>query len=525
MKEYDRLEELLKAHEENRGEFGVTPAGRVGNGKKPAHYKRISLSEEEQDRLSAIGIVELWSLFDSMSKPDGDRLYFTQAVIAGSILSGDYDKIAIITSSQYGKSWLMGHLAIAMAYKGMRVNVAASTGDKTEIIMGYCQSAASGAHPSVKEAMTGETLKKIDRLGTSLSKSMLNFARGGYILGITLGDTFEDVSRNKAVGRGGAYIVDEAALVSSAALAEIGRREFSTVGDHKEPLIMISNPHNPGPFYDFITQEELGDRECVIWMDALTACQEERWPVDRVLSSDFAKNKDTIERYLLCELPSIGEGIFAEPDVVDRESDGVRVMGVDAAWKGKDSIEVSIASIEGHHIYFSSVEGVKKKKWIDGVTPKEIIDQIAKIYHGLGCVMCCIDTGQGLWLMEGLRDRGVAVKGVEFGAGPTKERVKANRYAAVYALNKRVEMHLDLANVIESHVAEFSTQVYDRIKDVLPLVTSENVAQGKGYKVKLIPKPEIKAKLGHSPDAFDAVLLSMHAVVLYSMDNVSYLTE
>ena len=217
-----------------------------------------------------------------------------------------------------------------------------------------------------------------------------------------------------------------------------------------------------------------------------------------------------------------GDGIFSEPDVVDRETHGTLVMGVDAAWKGKDSIEVCIASIEGRKVYFQSVDGVKKKKWVDGVTPKQIIDRISKIYHATGCVLCCIDTGQGLWLMEGLRDRGVNVRGIDFGEGTTKERKKENRHSAVYGLNKRVEMHLDLADVIENHVAEFSSQVYERIKEVLPLVTSEATPSNK---IKLIPKPEIKAKLGHSPDAFDAVLLALHAVILYSMDNVSYLTE
>lgn len=513
----DRLRELLKASDENDGPFGITPEGQVALGTIPRHYKRITVNEAERKRLAEIGIIELWSMF-------GARLYYTQAVIAGAVLSGDYDKIAVITCSQFGKSWLMGRLAIALAYSGMRVNVAASTGDRTEIIMGYCQSAASSSSHEVKSAMTGEALKKIDRLGTSLSKTMLNFAQGGYILGVTLGDTFEGVSRNKAVGRGGAYIVDEAALVSPASMAEIGRREYSSVDGKKEPLVMISNPHNPGAFYDFITKEEMSPREIVIWADALTACQESRWTPDFILGTDFAQNKDTIERYLLCELPSQGSGIFSEPDVVDRVSNGIRVMGVDAAWKGKDSIEVAIAQIEADKIYFPSVEAVKKKKWIDGVTPKLIIDRIAKTYHALNCELCCIDTGQGVWLMEGLRDRGVNVKGVDFGEGTTKERKKRNRYAAVYGLNKRVEMHLDLADVIENHGAEFSTQVYERIKEVLPLVTSETTT-GSPPKIKLISKPEIRAKIGHSPDAFDAVLLALHAVILHSMNNVSYITE
>lgn len=505
MTDRERLKLLMERSEENKGEFGRTTDGRqAGRGMIPEHYKRMSLSEEEQKRMSKIGLSKILSAF-------GVKLYYTQAIIAGVILSGDYDKVGIITPSQYGKSYTMGMISLLMAYEGHRVNVAGATSDKTDIIMQSCRSAASNAHPDIKKALSQEAVKKVDRLDQSLSKARLSFSGRGSVQGITLGDMFEDVSRNKAVGQGGAYIVDEAAFVSSKAMAEIGRREFSSVDGKKEPLVMISNPHGAGYFYDFITKDELKPRECVIWMDALTSVQEQRWTKEDVLGSDFAEHSDTLQRYLLCELPTQGAGMFGDVKV-EEKGDGISVMGIDAAYRGKDQIEVCIAKT-GEKVYFESIAGVKPKKWIEGVTPKDIIKRITKAYFATGCAICCVDIGFGVWLLEGLLENGVNAKGVNFGAGATKERIKAHHYSAVNAANKRAEMHLDLADLIENQGCAFSPEVYGEIKDILPMVVSERKSNGK---IQVIPKAEIKAKLGHSPDALDAVLLALHAAVLYS---------
>ena len=501
MKDRERLERLLEASEVNKGVFLNE---KIARGNIPEHYKRNSVPESERLRLAKIGARELAVSF-------GVRLYYTQALIAGVILSGEYDRIGIITCSQYGKSWTMGMCALLLAYNGHRVNVAGATGDKTDIIMQNCRAAASNADGEIKKALSMEAVKKVDRLDQSLSKARLSFPGRGSVQGITLGDMFEDVSRNQAVGRGGAYIVDEAAQVSEKSLVEIGRREFSSVDGTKEPLIMISNPHAAGYFYDFITKENLKPRECVIWMDALTLVQEGRWSKEDVLDSTFAEHADTLQRYLLCELPTQGAGMFDEIKV-EEKGDGVSVMGIDAAYRGKDQIEVCIAKT-GEKVFFESIAGVKPKKWIEGVTPKDIIKRITKAYFATGCAICCVDIGFGVWLLEGLLQNGVNAKGVNFGGGATKERIKAHHYSAVNAANKRAEMHLDLADLIENQGCAFSPEVYGEIKDILPMVVSERKSNGK---IQVIPKAEIKAKLGHSPDALDAVLLALHAAVLYS---------
>lgn len=421
-------------------------------------------------------------------------------------------------------SILMGWVALAYAYMGHKTNIAAATSDKTEIIMRYCMSAAATANIDIKKALTQESLKRVDKLDQSISKTRLSFPGRGSVQGVTLGETFADVSRNKAIGESGAWIVDEAALVSSEAMAEIGRREFSSIDGAVEPLVMISNPHNPGYFYDFITKEEMKPGECVIWCDALTMVQEGRVSKETVLNSEFCEHRETLQKYLLCELPSVGAGMFDEVRVRTSnkgEEGSVSVLGIDAAYKGKDKIKVCRAEIEAEKVYFSEIITIEKKEWIDGATSQDIIRQIGRLSHGLGAALCCVDEGWGVWLKEGLVLYGVNAKGINFNSRPTPERVKAHKYAAMNAVNKRAEMHLDLQDLIEHQACEFAPAVYKEIEEVLPLITSERKTNG----IQIVPKPEIAAKLGHSPDAFDAVLLALHAAVLYSQGRVAYNTE
>lgn len=500
---------------------------RAGYGKVPLHYKRCSItSVRERMRYAMKGARTIWAYY-------GTPTFFTQSLIAGVCLSGDFDKIGIIASSQYGKSFLMGRIALALAFHGHKVNIAGATTDLTDKIMRHCLSCAAEARPEIKSALSSENLKKIDKLDSAMSKTRLSFPGNGkgQVQALTLGDTFSDnVTHNKAVGESGAWIVDEAALVSETAMAEIGRREFSALSDEIEPLIMISNPHNPGYFYDFMTtpDEELGERECIIWADALTIAQEERRSPERILASEFAKVPDTLQRYLLCELPTAGSGMFGEiktrknPKVFGDDVYTAVVLGVDSAYKGKDYIEIAQCVIEPGGLYIPAVEKIEKTEWIDGVTSQDIIEHISKIYHSLGAVMCCVDEGWGVWLKEGLVLHGVNAKGIQFGGSPTEWRRKDKQYSAMNASRKRDEMHLDLAELIDSGVIEFGEQAAKEIQESLPMVTSSRKSNGK---IQVIPKAEIKAKLGHSPDALDAVLLAVHAAILYNDTGYAYITE
>lgn len=484
-----------------------------GQGFVPMHYKRMTCSKEEADALAKLGFLTIGKYFE-------ESLFYTQAVIAGAVFSDKYDNIVVVTPSTYGKSWLMGRIAVIMAYEGNPTYIAHANGDGTKIIMGHVVSCLQSAHEDVRNALLNKK-DQLERLATSVSKVRVAFSNGGFAESVTLGDTYLDnVSQNKAVGKPGNYIVDEAALVSDQAFSELGRSDFARIDGKKYKKVMISNPHNPGYFYDKLTQEHPNKRTLILWLDALTAVEEGRITKEGVFESDFANHKDTLQRYLLCVLPNDSDAMYTMPPVYKAPYEGDYVqyfLGVDAAYKGKDNIELCLTAVGGGKFHIEEVFSIRKPNmWIEGVTSEDIIKQVARYALVNSVGLCLVDTGWGTWLVEGLKRYGINARGVGFNERPTPDRVKARNYCATNAANKRAEMHLDFQDLTDGGRLEVSEQVYKEIRETLPYITSERKSSGK---IQIRPKSEIKALIGHSPDAFDAVILSLHAAIQFYGDS------
>ena len=135
----------------------------------PEHYKRISISMTEAVRLAKIGQSEAKVYF-------GTDLFFTQAVLFGAVASGDYDTFIVVTSSQYGKSWLCGQIAIWLADKGKEVHVAGGNDAASDIIMGKVINHLQTVHPSVKNKLVGN-FGKLEKLQTATSKEKIAMRR------------------------------------------------------------------------------------------------------------------------------------------------------------------------------------------------------------------------------------------------------------------------------------------------------------------------------------------------------------
>lgn len=482
----------------------------IGRGFVPSHYKRLSVDRKEANRLAKIGFVQIAKYYE-------ESTFYTQSLIAGAVFSGNYDKITVVTPSAYGKSWLMGRIGNIMAYEGEPTYIVAATQDGTKMIMGHVGASLQTIAPEVRNALLNKK-DQIERLTTSLSKQKIAFANGGFVEPITTGDTYdENIAQNKVVGKPGNYIIDEAALVSEQSFGELGRAEFARVDGTNYKRVMISNPHQPGFFYTELTKpaEEIRPREIVIWMDALTAVEEGRLTREKVFYGEFSKHRSTLRRYLLCILDDEGEGMFSMPDIYQAPYKGEYTqyfMGVDSAYKGKDNIEVTITAVGSGKMWCEKTTKIIKKHWIEGKTTKDIIKQVVRIAREYDISLACVDVGWGVWLTEGLRDYKIPVVGINFGAAPTKERVKNKEYCATNAANKRAEMHLDFQDLVDNDVLMVSEEVGEAIKDTLPYITSERRANGK---IQIRPKEEIKAIIGKSPDEFDSVLLSIHAAVLF----------
>lgn len=485
-------------------------------GKIPHHYKRMTVTQEEAIELALLGQSEVNAMY-------GDVLYFTQALIAGAILSRRYYRIILCTSSQYGKSWLLGRVANIKAHNGDKVYVAGGRKNTTEIIMGHMLTALQQMPQEIQNELTqsGDQIKKLTK---SLSKIKVSYQNGGGVEGITLGDTFNDIAGNNAVGRGGDYIVDEAALVSEDTLAELGRIDFAKLHGEKCQLVMISNPHRPGAFYDELTQDDVPDGTFILWADALTAVEEERFTEESVLNGEFTRNKSTLRRYLLCELDVTGESMFETPQVyqdrIPEDQVAYRFLGVDAAYKGKDNLCIALISLTlDGKIHAEEIEVLDKSNWIDGVTNRQIIKEIARISRATHSQLVCVDQGWGVWLIQGLTEAGVPTLGIGFQWKPTPERVRANNYSATNAQNMRAEMHLDLQNIIEQHQFDISVDAYEKIKDILPFVLCDRKTNGK---IQVRPKVEIRKSIGRSPDELDSLLLAVHAMIVFLGEELTF---
>lgn len=490
-------------------------------GKIPKHFKRLSIPMDEAIELAKIGASKMGAYY-------GVKLHFCQSVIAGAVLTGKYDEIVWVSPSQYGKTWLFGRLGLIEAYEGEPVYIAGATADKTGMMMAQVLRATQEVAPEVRRSLVMK-VDEIDRLTQSLSKKRIGFSGGGFVEPITLGDAYTDnLTASGAVGRSGMFFVDEASLPSEKSLVELDRRRFSDIDGKVYPMAMVSNPHKPGLFYDKLTQEVVPDSTLVLWMDALTAVEEERWTEDKFYDSDFARNKSSLRRYILCVLDTDGNGMFDTPVISDEPIEDVyaqRFLGIDSAYKGKDNLDIAMVCVyekDGKaRVRVEDIISVDKKFWTDGKTSEDIVSDICRIVRAQNVALTCVDIGQGIWLVEGLSQKGVNVRGINFSESPTKERVKAKQYSAVNAQNKRAEMHLDLANLIEDEAVEFTQRAWDSVKDTLPYVSCERKSNGK---IQIMPKAQLKALIGRSPDELDSVILAIHASIRFMGETVTYIT-
>jgi len=484
----------------------------------PKHYKRLSISMAEANELAVTGATEAVAYF-------GTKLYFTQALLFGAVASGRYQKFIVVTPSQYGKSWLCGQLALWLANKNHQVYVSGGNTNTTEIIMNKTIGHIQHADREITDKLL-ETADKLERLQTSLSKKKLSFRGGGSVEGLSLGDTFNNpLKSNQAVGRGGDFIVDEASLISDDAYAEMGRREFAQeVGD---PYISfeISNPHNPGRFFDKLTHTTIPKGTLIVWMDIRTAYEEGRVKSkEQVLESEFFQNKSTCKRYLLCELEDYSEASLFEPVTCDDSELSEELeycLGVDSAYKGEDGIATVLSAVDRQgKIRVLDHVAIKKEHWVDGRTGEEVVQSLVKIIQTYHVKHVCVDVGYGVYIVEGLAKRAqdFTVTPIAFGSGTTDYRKKAGHYAAVQGANKRAEMHLDLADLIENQRLSMTSEMHALVKEQLNAVQVYHKSGDVKPKTAIIPKDDIKKKIGKSPDELDATLLSVHAVLLHRLE-------
>jgi len=486
----------------------------------PEHYKKLSISREKAIEYATEGAVISLSHYD-------DKLFFTQAMINGAIMSGDFDSIYMITSSHTGKSYGLGQVIPLYAfYNNEKIDVVGNTEIVTDKFMGWVNKWIAKAPREVTKDLV-ESVDKLEKLRQSTTKKGLSWAkRNSEVKVITLAGTSIDPLKSQAIGESGAKVIDEAALIDQVRWTEtVGRAALSNKDDNDKQSIIIaaSNPHKDGPFMNEMNEEEPNPRKLIVWADARTAVEEGSYPsVEFVKNHEYYKEVSACKRYLLCELEEFSEeSMFGEPIIDD--TDDIQeydlFLGVDSAYKGVDKLDAALSGINrrtGMYKVFDILT-IEKANWVDGETSRRIIGILKNNINRFEVKNTCIDIGYGVYLVEGLSNENICstIKGINFGEGTTDFRKDANQYAAIFGANKRAEMHLDLQQLIDGNSIVVTSKVYEKIKEQMRVTKTYIVGDSK--KKRIIKKEEIKRLLGNSPDELDSVLLSIHAGILHSL--------
>lgn len=499
-------------------------------GKIPKHFKRNSIREREGFEKE----LEYYKLgFTTALSEFNIELWWSQAVQFGAFLSGKYKTGYCVATPRYGKSFLCGIMANHFAYEGENCYAVGSTQEYSGIIIQYAREILVNSHPEVKEMLTfgdsdiSAVDKRLKRGLSSFSSEGFSFRNGGKLEGLSAGSNFTDPSKIHVIGRGGNMFGDEASDISPTALGHMGRREFESDDGRKLIMYLISNPRSLNNFYDFMTREDLADDEFVMWLDVVTAVEEGslKYSKEELMRSQFTITEDSIRENLLCEFPTERSNFFeASPDILDSFDAKCKKLdyfiGVDSAYKGADSIQVTVSVVdEKNHAYVLDTKDIKPKEWIDGITAIDIVNKIVTLANRLNAKGIAIDAGGGAHIVQPLKMRRLAgqlkcqVFDINFGGKVTEIKKLAKEPSAEYAFNRRAEMHLMLRGMIEAQRVSFVRKVWDLISREMAFVSE--IQKPEDRLVKIRPKSEIKKLLQRSPDELDSVMLSLHCAELY----------
>lgn len=467
------------------------------------------------------------------------NLYFTQAMIVGAFISGDYATGRVIAIPRWGKSYIMGALADYLAKYSYHVSIVASRTNRTAKVMEHARKALRDSNAWMKDMLVDEEQRELSKADKLLGRSEIAYSRhnivfknGNKISTKSTGEAFSSKDTNENIGEGSHVLIDEMDFISEEALTELGRREFESDDGRSLILFGISNPRFLNHFYEDMTKpdEAMKANEFVVWMDVVTAIEEDniKMTADEILASDFTKTEESIRTNLLCEYDEEQSEFFNAPFVTeshDRLNEvtktTIATIGVDSAYKGTDGITIALTLFdsetnESRNIKILDTINLRPDEWSDARSTKEIVDGIEQIVKAYNVKAISVDVGQGSHLIVEMAQResltSIIQYPIDFGARPTPEKVKIGIDTAVRARNKRAEMHLVLQQLMQEGRVVYSEHLRNRLLPQMRVIQTKNTDL---QKMTLIDKSIIREQLKRSPDDLDAVVLSVHALELY----------
>lgn len=424
-------------------------------------------------------------------------------------------------------SFLNAFIAIAnAALGGKEVRIGGATRDKAGLIQEKVVGLLPSASKEIQDGLVitdddGDVNKKVQRLATQASKEALAWKSGGSIKLFSTNETKKsaDIAAAGAVGVGGDVVLLDEIQIMSPVGFRTASRFFMENNDTKR--FCVGNPQINGHFRDLYDDPTT----FVVHMNDSSAIIEGRMSRRQMELTGMPTYSNEYRSFILCDFPpdNSGNRFFTTlPSVYDKTafptpSQKISFMGIDSAYKGADSLIVTIVTLnispERIWVSLDYQEDMKTRYpvWDDTMTTLNICLDVLKLVERYGIERVSIDIGMGVQLYETLLrlSPDLDIEPVAFGSLPTEWRAETD-FNAKWALNKRAEMHLDLKELCESQMMFIAPEYYDDlIKQIREVGNSEQ-----GQKIKIEAKKEIKRRLGQSPDALDSLCLAVRSLVL-----------
>lgn len=523
------------------------PMWALGKGRIPAlsDYRKLSVDNmEEAMTLAKIGQIIGQQFIPSIQEKPF-KTYFTQALILGASLITrsmaekyhlDFEKyrsVLLVCPSRYGKSFInAASILIHAGANGEEVQIGAATMPKAQIIQAKAVEMLPWTNIKIQEGLIvdgdkeEDRFKKIKRLTTQVSKDNLRWTNGGSIAMFSTNETKKnaEVAAAGAIGIGGDFAVfDEVQLMTPVGFRTASRFMVESPDTKR---FCVGNPMINGHFKELYDDPDT----FVVHINEVTAIIEERMSRKGIRLTGMPTYSEQYRAFVETEFPDERSGTrffttlpeMWDPAKLPQPVRKFYFMGIDSAYKGGDSLMMSIVSFNegGGKKWFAleRQEDLKQRfggKW-EANTTLDISLDILKTWEKYNVTAGAIDIGFGIHIYEKLRDLDpeIPLEPINYASKPTEWRIEQD-YNAKFALNKRAELHLDLRDLSSNDLLYIAPDYYDEVRREMGEVAQAPAKQ----KIQIEPKKDIKLRLGRSPDAMDSLCLGIHAAVLSGVLN------
>lgn len=460
--------------------------------------KTIQLTNEQKETLREL----VAALFKDGDKPI--ELSESQLLILAAILFPEYNRVVIGTTTQFGKSLVIGLgtlIAAARNDKPTRIKVIAPSKEQAKIIMNYALSHVGDSKAVYSGLMEGN---KILKKKTEFSKSRLAWVHGSDLSVVTAdaGKNVDDINKagSSVMGFGGdVIIIDEAALIPKLIMDKLLRMLGA---NPNSKLILIGNPFNKGYFY----KASKSKRFHKIWVDYKQAIAEGRltqefidemredmdprlfrilYEVKFVLGTeDSFINIDLIEG----SAKIVAERLKNDPEFAKWQSQQPKKVGVDVARFGSDFSTIVIR--QGALILYS------KKYKFDTMALVGELQNLQKQFEFDWEDVAVDSVGVGGGPIDRLSELAYDVVEASNAAAPTDAEVYFNFGAQLWGNVNEALLQGALAISDSEMTEQLSNRKY------------EYRARKSGAVLKLESKDQMKRRGVKSPDLADALSLT-----------------